>query len=57
MADAEYVLVKHVRFPIPYDQDLGRYQTELDAQNALNAILLNKQWFTTYAIEKRVAGG
>jgi hypothetical protein len=60
MADeqaVEWVVVKHVRFPLPWDTVLGRYPTELDAINALNAIMIHPQWFTTYAVEKRVKGG
>ncbi len=59
MADdnVEWVVVKHVRFPLPWDTVLGRYPSELDAINAMNAIMINRQWFTTYAIEKRVKGG
>lgn len=61
MADGEqqvdWCLVRHTRFPIPWDAVMGRYPTELDAQNALNAVLLHAQWFTTYSVERRVKGG
>ncbi len=59
MADenVEWVLVKHVRFPLPWDTVVGRYPTEEDAINAFNGISYNRQWFTSYAVEKRIKGG
>ncbi len=53
----EWCLVKHVRFPIPWDTVMGRYPSEIDAVNALNAVMLRPQWVTSYAVEKRVKGG
>ncbi len=53
----EWVVAKHVRFPYPWDTVIGRYPSEIDAMNALNALTANRQWFTTYSCERRVKGG
>ncbi len=55
--EVEWCVTKHVRFPWPWDTVIGRYPTEMDAQSALNVILQHPQFFTTYAVEKRVRGG
>jgi hypothetical protein len=58
MADeTEWVVVKHVRFPLVEDDVLGRYPDEASATRALNDLLRNRQWFTEYAVEQRVKGG
>ncbi len=55
--NVEWVIAKHVRFPIPWDTVIGRYPSEADAVAALNVIMRRPQWFTEYAVEKRVKGG
>ncbi len=55
--EVEWVVAKHVRFPLPWDVVIGRYPSELDAQKALDAVRDHAQWFTTYSCEKRVKGG
>lgn len=51
-----WTLVKHVRFPIPSDEAIGRYPNEMTCQN--EAYLYTEQraqWWTTYGCELRVA--
>ena len=49
----EWVVVKHVRFPIPEDTVIGHYATVADAQLAFNTLLANPQWFCRYSVEHR----
>lgn len=51
-----WTLVKHVRFPIPSDEAIGRYPNEMTCQN--EAYLYTEQhaqWWTTYGCELRAA--
>lgn len=49
-------LVKHVRFPIPADEVIGRYPDYTSCQYAAYTNTQNNQWWTKYSCEQRVYG-
>ncbi len=54
--ETEWVLVKHVRFPMVEDTVIGRYPSETDALRAYNEVQQHRQWFTEYSVEHRFRG-